>query len=168
MDQKKKRKKKAKLGRILVFLFLVGIAIYGGMKLGEYMAVRSQKPIEGNNNALSGIKGDGKTGTNSILTEDEMVNVTSIINEFLNAEHRKRNERLAVLTDENYYNTLLKEIKNLTSGDVSLQDINYTKITETTVKAKVTYTKVSKKYSEDITLNKDNKTWKIVKVERAA
>lgn len=163
---RKRKKKKGTIRFIFFALCLLGLSIFAGMKIGKYYSAKNLKPIGQNNSALSGIKSGAASGANYMLSEDDKVNLTSTVYEFLNAEHKKRNDRLAVVVDQGYYDTLLKDMKNLKTGDVTVQDINFQGEKGTTQKVEVTYLKFSKTYTETITFKKSNDTWKVSMVER--
>lgn len=156
---------KKKLGIFFILLLIMAICVFGGMKLGQYMAYRVKKPRT-QSSSLSGITAGGKSGTVPILTESETVQMTSMVCEFINAEHRKRNDILSGMVDHDYYSTFLREIKPLTSGSVTIQDIDYTEIGTDRVEVEVTFMQHSKKKDEKITLVKKDKEWKVNDVER--
>jgi len=161
----KKRKKKIRV--FITLLFLVFLAVYGGVKSGEYLANKLSKPVpEKNSNAFENIKVEGEKGERMDITEDEMVAVTSVVTEFITAEHLKKNDRLAYLTDPDYYSTLLKKIKNMSSGEAVIQDINYIVISNKKVEVEVVSLKNSKKITENLTIEKQDSTWKITNISK--
>lgn len=161
-----KKKKKGRIRFVLLILCLIGLSVFAGMEIGKYYIDKNLKPIGQNNGLLSGVKGGALSGTNYSLSEDDKVNLTSIIYEFLDDEHNKRDDRLAVIVDDGYYNTLLNSIKKLRTGDVSVDSINFQELKGSTEKVDVTYTKSSREYTETITFKKDSGNWKVSMVER--
>lgn len=164
--KKKRRKRKGRIRFILFVMCLLGLSIFAGVKIGQHFAGKNLKPIGNNSSALSGVKSGASSGTDYVLSEDDKVNLTSMVYEFLNDENKKKNDRLAVIVDVSYYNTLINDIKNLQTGDVNVQDLNFQEGSSGVQKIDVTYLKYSKQYSETITFKKDNDTWKVSKVER--
>lgn len=162
----KRKRKKGRLRLVLLVLCLLGLSIFSGIEMGKYFANKNLKPLGQKESALSGIKGGASSGANYVLSEDDKVNLTSIVYEFLNAEHKKREDRLAVVVDEGYYDTLLKDIKSLKTGEINVEDMSFHEISGSMEKVDVKYTKSSKEYTETITFKKDSDTWKVCMVER--
>lgn len=152
-----RRKKRNKARLFIMLLILIFGSVYGGLKGGEYFAKKLTEPIQEDKNLLDG---------GSILTEDDMVDITAVTAEFISAEHNKKEDRLSVLVHPDYYSSFLKSMKSITSGDALIEDMNYKAIDKNKVKLQVIYIKNSKKSSETITWQMDNKTWSVVKVDR--
>ena len=158
------KNKRKRNNRFLLLLFCLLLAIFAGWKSGQYMA--QKKPIIENTDSLKGIKGGGGNSSNLILPENELVNITSFIYEFINAENKINSERLSILVDSGYYNTLLKNLRTITPGEVSNQNLDYKEIGTDKVTIEVTYLKSNKQIKENIFLKKENELWKVTKVEK--
>lgn len=159
-------KKKSKLLILFLMLCFMILAVYGGIWSGAYFAQKLAKPVEENKNALEGAESGGETGKDYVLSEDDKIHLTAITTEFIAAEHLKKTDKLTSLVDNDYYNTLLKNMKSLTTLEVTTKDIDFQYISKDSVKIKVTFLKDSKNYSEVLTLKLYDKSWKVSGVDR--
>ncbi len=146
-------------------MFLVFLSVYGGLKGGEYLANKLSKPID-NNKGIFGLIGGNKAIESSTLSESDMVTITAIITEFVTAEHLKKDDKLVLMVDKAYYNSFIKNIKQLSQGAVSIQDINFKETGKDTVKIEAVFIKGNKKESEIVTMKNFSGTWKVTEVKR--
>lgn len=156
---------KRKIGIFLLLASAAALCVFGGLKLGRYFAYWS-KGAEIRSSSLSGVKAGGKYGTNTIITEGEKVQITSTVSEFINAEHRKRNDMLTDMVAHDYYSRLLDEIKRMSSGPVSIREMNFTEVESGRVIVEVKFRKYSASKVERITLAKEDGIWKVNDVKR--
>lgn len=161
-----KKRKRKKIRALLIILCLVTLAVYGGVKGGQYLAYKLTKPIGEDKSPLQGAEGSGEYGSDTVLSENEMVTLTATVTEFVNAEHMKKADKLTEIVSPDYYNTLTKNIKSLSAAEVVLQDINFKSLAKDEVVVEVTYIKNSKKYTETVTLKSSGSSWKVAMVER--
>ncbi|HBM76437.1 MAG TPA: hypothetical protein DD429_12915 [Clostridiaceae bacterium] len=162
----KKKKKGRRIRALLIILCLVAAAVYGGVKAGEYLAYKLTKPIGESENPLEGVKGNGETGGDIALSENDAISLTGTVTEFVNAEHMKKTDKLAGIVSPDYYNTLIKNIKPLKASTPKVQDINFKDVAKKKVIVEVTYIKNSRQSSETITLELSGSSWKVSSVER--
>jgi hypothetical protein len=160
------KRKNKKAGLLFVMLCLVFIAVYGGLKGGQYLATRMEKPVPPDKNALEGAQGGARAGDDVALSENDLVKLAAVATEFLNAEHNKKSSSLVNLVDADYYNKLVSNNKKLSTGSITIKDINYMNIERDMVKIETTYFKFSTKYAETVTLKLKGGTWKVTESVR--
>ncbi|KPU46048.1 hypothetical protein OXPF_05290 [Oxobacter pfennigii] len=163
---KKTKKRRNKFRMFILLICLSILSVFIGVKSGEYMAYKLTNPSGENESMLSGFTGESNAGNTKNLSEDDMVSLTAIITEFVAAEHNKKAEKLASLSDLDYYNTLLKSIRSLTAADISIEEINFKEVSEDDVGIEAVFTKKGKRLSETVRFKKIDNTWKVINVKR--
>lgn len=161
-----KKKRKKKIRAVFLLIFLVVLAVYGGIKSGEYLANKLSKPIVEDSSALEGTKTGSSTGDIKPLSENDMVTITSTLMEFVEAEHMKKTELLANMVSSEYYSTFTKGIKSLSTAEALVQDTDFKEVSKDKAVIEVTYIKNGKKGIETVTMELIESRWKVTGVKR--
>lgn len=161
-----KKRKKKKVRALFLLLLLIALSIFGGIKGGKYLAYKLSKPIGQDNSALSGSKNESSAGKQQVLTDNDALNISAAVTEFIEAEHSKKTDKLTSLVSPDYYSTFNKSLKQLSTAAASVQNISFTEVSVDRAVMNVEYIKNGKGGQETVTMENVQNSWKVTNVTR--